>query len=268
MKNSLLFALIGMGLFISSCSTANKLDQTVDDVYYSPGKPNVEKVNTSKDEEKKEMYESYVNNSDEQFLRMKVGNYSRWNMLDDYSYWNDSRYDFGHYNYYNGISYNNYYNNNNWNYGWGFGNYRPIYSWGNPYYSMVKYYHPKANIGGTSESGISAYKNKNYYNGNAPAGYSKSSYNNSNAPIPTVSSSSNFSNLVKKVFSSSSPGGSYDRAARSFDNSSSSRTYSSNSSTGGAASSSSAPSSNAGGNSGGVKSSGSSASTPRATRNN
>ncbi|MEI8074537.1 MAG: hypothetical protein WCH78_07290 [Bacteroidota bacterium] len=256
MKNSLLFALIGVGLLVTSCSTANKLDQTVDDVYYSPGRPGVEKVDITKSQEKKEIYESYVNNTDEQFLRMKVGNYYRWNMLDDYTYWNDSRYDFGHYNYYNPIGFNYYYSNKNWNYGWG-----------NPYYTLVNYYNPKSSIGKPSESGITAYKNKNYNNNNN-TGYSKSSYYNSNIPTPGVSGSSNFSNLVKKVFSSSAAGGSYDRAARSFDNSSSSSsTYSSNSASG-SSGSNAAPSSSAGGNSGGVKSSGSSASTPRATRNN
>jgi hypothetical protein len=265
MKNSLLFALLGMGLFVTGCSSTSNLDQTVDDVYYSPGRPGVEKLNNNNDQAKKDQYENYINTTDEQFLRMKVGNYSRWNMLDDYTYWNDSRYDFGHSNYYNPIGFNNYDYYNNWNYSWGWSYYRPINNWGNPYYTFVNYYHPKTSIGGPSGSGISAYLNKNYNNNNA--GYSKSNYNNSNLPTPSVNSSSNFSNLVKKVFSSSSPGGSYDRAARTFDNSSSNRTYSSNSSTG-STGTSSAPSSNAGGNSGGTKSTGSSASTPRATRNN
>ena len=263
MKNSLLFALLGMGLFVTGCSSTSNLDQTVDDVYYSPGRPGVEKVNN--DQAKREQYENYINTTDEQFLHMKVGNYNRWNMLDDYTYWNDSRYDFGHYNYYNPIGFNNYDYYNNWNYSWGWSYYRPINNWGNPYYTFVNYYHPKTSIGGPSGSGVSAYLNKNYNNNNTPSGYSKSNYYNSNLPSPSVNSSSNFSNLVKKVFSSSSPGGSYDRAARTFDNSSASRSYSSSSSGG---STSSAPSSNAGGNSGGTKSTGSSASTPRPTRNN
>jgi hypothetical protein len=263
MKNSLLFALLGMGLIVTGCASSSKLDQTVDDVYYSPGRAGVERVDENKDQAKREQYQNYINGTDEQFLRMKVGNYYRWNMLDDYTYWNDSRYDFGHYNYYNSIGFNNYYLNNNWNYGWGFGYYRPIYSWGNPYYTFINYYNPKTTKGSPSESGISAYLNKNYNNNNSNAGYSKSNYNNSNVPNPSVNSSNNFSNLVKKVFSSSSPGGSYDRAVRTFDNSSSSRTYSNNSS-----SSSNTPSSSAGGNSGGTKSTGSSSSSPRATRNN
>ncbi|MEI7628441.1 MAG: hypothetical protein WCJ80_09380 [Bacteroidota bacterium] len=258
MKNSLLFTLLGLGLFVTSCSTAYKSDQTPDDVYYSPGRPAAERVDIVKDQTQRDQYENYVNNTDEQFLRMKVGNYYRWNMLDDYSYWNDSRYDFSHFNYYSSIGYSNYYGHNNWNFGWGTSFFRPNYSWGNPYYTLVTYYNPKTSVGRPSESGISAYKNKNYTNTNTYySGNAKSSYNNSNYTTPT---SNNFSNLVKKVFSSSSPSGSYDRAARSFDNSSSSNRTSSNSTY-------SAPSSSAGGTSGGVKSSGTSASSGRTTRN-
>jgi len=258
MKNSLLFTLLGLGLFVTSCSTAYKSDQTPDDVYYSPGRPAAERIDIVKDQTQRDQYENYVNNTDEQFLRMKVGNYYRWNMLDDYSYWNDSRYDFSHFNYYSSIGYSNYYGHNNWNFGWGTGFFRPNYSWGNPYYTLVTYYNPKTSVGRPSESGISAYKNKNYTNTNTYySGNAKSSYNNSNYTTPN---SNNFSNLVKKVFSSSSPSGSYDRAARSFDNSSSSNRTSSTSSY-------SAPSSSAGGNSGGVKSSGTSASSGRTTRN-
>jgi len=258
MKNSLLFTLLGLGLFVTSCSTAYKSDQTPDDVYYSPGRPAAERVDIVKDQTQRDQYENYVNNTDEQFLRMKVGNYYRWNMLDDYSYWNDSRYDFSHFNYYSSIGYSNYYGHNNWNFGWGTSFFRPNYSWGNPYYTLVTYYNPKTSVGRPSESGISAYKNKNYTNTNTYySGNAKSSYNNSNYTTPT---SNNFSNLVKKVFSSSSPSGSYDRAARSFDNSSSSNRTSSTSTY-------SAPSSSAGGTSGGVKSSGTSASSGRTTRN-
>lgn len=267
MKNSLLFALLGVGLFATSCSTAEKLDQTVDDVYYSPGRDaSVVKVNETKDAAQREQYENYLSSTDEQFLRMKVSNYSRWFMLDDYSYWNDSRYDFVHFNYYSNLGYSNFYGNyygkhTGYYGGGGYGIYNPIYTWGNPYYTLVNYYNPKASIGKPSESGISAYKNKNYNNSNyIPTGSPKSAYNNSNYITP---SSSNFSGLVKKVFSSSSANGSYDRAARTFDNSSSANRSSSTNST----SNYSAPSSNAGGNSGGVKSSGSSASTGRTTRN-
>jgi hypothetical protein len=258
MKNSLLFTLLGLGLFVTSCSTAYKSDQTPDDVYYSPGRPAAEKVDIVKDQTQRDQYENYVNNTDEQFLRMKVGNYYRWNMLDDYSYWNDSRYDFSHFNYYSSIGYSNYYGHNNWNFGWGTGFFRPNYSWGNPYYTLVTYYNPKTSVGRPSESGISAYKNKNYTNTNTYySGNVKSSYNNSNYITPN---SNSFSTLVKKVFSSSSPSGSYDRAARSFDNSSSSSRTSSTSTY-------SSPSSSAGGTSGGVKSSGTSASSGRTTRN-
>ena len=259
MKNCLFFTLLGMGLFITSCSTAYKTDQTPDDVYYSPGRPAAERVDIVKNKEQQEQYENYVSSTDEQFLRMKVGNYYRWNMLDDYSYWNDSRYDFSHFNYYSSIGYSTYYGHNNWSLGWGSYFNRPIYSWGNPYYTLVSYYNPKTAIGKPSESAISAYKNKNYSNANTFSnGNAKSSYSNSNYSTPN---SNSFSSLVKKVFSSSNSSESYDRAVRSFDNSSSGTRTSS------ASTNNSAPSSNAGGNSGGVKSTGSSASSGRTTRN-
>lgn len=259
MKNSLFFALIGMGLLITSCSTAYKSDQTPDDVYYSPGRPAEERVDLVKDQTRKDQYENYASNMDDQFLRMKVSNYYRWNMLDDYSYWNDSRYDFSSFNYYSTLGYGGYYNRPYLSFGWGSYYNRPINSWGNPYYTLVSYYNPKASVGKPSESGISAYRNKTYTNTNTNNWINpKSSFNNSNS---TNTNTNNFSSLVKKVFSSSSSTGSYDRAIRTFDNSSSSSRGSSNTS------SYSAPSSNAGGNSGGVKSTGSSASSGRTTRN-
>jgi hypothetical protein len=256
MKNSLIFCLLGTGICIASCTTAYKSDQTVDDVYYSPGRPGIQKAAIVKDQAQREQYQNYLTSTDEQFLRMKVANYYRWNMLDDYSYWNDSRYDFGQYNIYNSIGFNNYYSNYNWNNGWGFGFYSPIYSWGNPYYTFVKYYNPPTLIGTTSESGITAYKNKTYYNSNYTNNSYKSSYNNSNY---NNSGSSNFSTLVKKVFSSSN--NSYDRPVRTYDNNTNTRSYSN------ATNTYSSSSSNAGGNSGGVKSTGSSASSGRTTRN-
>ena len=256
MKNSLLFTVLGMGLFVSSCATAYKSDQTPDDVYFSPGKPAVEKAAIVKDQAQIDQYENYISSTDEQFLRMKVSNYYRWNMLDDYSYWNDSRYDFGSFNYYSTMGYSNYYGLNNWNLGWGTGFYKPIYNLGNPYYTLVNYYNPKSTAGTLSESSITAYKNKTYSNSNNyPFNNLKPGYNNSNYTAPSTNS---FSNLVKKVFSSSTD--SYDRTIRTFDNT---RTTSSNNSS----SNYSAPSSIAGGNSGGVKSSGSSASSGRTTRN-
>lgn len=266
MKNTLLFALIGMGIFATSCSTAYKTAQTPDDVYYSPTKEVFAKADVKKDEQ----YEEYISSADDRYLRMKVANNYRWGGLDDFTYWNDSRYDFNHYNNYNSIGWNFYFGNykwNYWNYPIGLGNYYPGYSWGCPTHTIISYYHPKAFVGTTSESGINAYSNKNYNNSNTPSTYlgsSKAAYNNSNS---TNTGSSNFGNLVKRVFvpsnsnSGNSSGTSYDRAVRTYDNGSSNSSRSGNTST------YSAPSSSAGGNSGGTNSTGSSASAPRASKN-
>jgi hypothetical protein len=269
MKNTLLFALIGISLFSIGCSSAYKSTQTVDDVYYSPGRPSEERVDVKKEEEKKQQYEEYISSSDDRYLRMKVSNHNRWYALDDYNYWNDSRYDFNMYNYYNKgynyYGYNNYYPT--LNYGIGKGNYyTPGFGWSSNY-TIISYYGGKTSTPGTtSGSAITAYKNKTYTNTNSGEMY----YNPKTGVTSNIgnsSSSSNFSNLVKRVFASSSAtnsgSSSYDRAARTYDNSSSSnsssRTYSTPSAP--------ATSSSAGGNSGGVSSTGSSSSGGRAVRN-
>lgn len=258
MKNTLLFTLIGIGIFATSCSTAYKTAQTPDDLYYSPGK----EVFAKADVKKNDQYEEYISSADDRYLRMKVANNYRWNSLNDFSYWNDSRYDFNHFNNYNTFGWNFYFWNHNWNYPIGLGNYYPGYSWGYPTHTIISYYHPKVFTGTTSESGINAYHNKNYNNYNNTSSNfsnSKSSYNNSNN---TNTSSNNFGNLIKRVFVPSNSGGStgtsYDRSIRTYDNGSSGSR---------SGSSYSAPSSSAGGNSGGTNSSGSSASAPRATKN-
>jgi hypothetical protein len=267
MKNTLLFALIGISLFSIGCSSAYKSTQTVDDVYYSPGRPSEERVDVKKEEEKKQQYEEYISSSDDRYLRMKVSNHARWYALDDYNYWNDSRYDFNMYNYYNKgygyYGYNNY--NPSWNYGIGKGNYySPGFGWSSNY-TIISYYGGKtSNPGTTSGSAITAYKNKTYTNTNSGEMY----YNPKTGVTSNIgsSSSSNFSNLVKRVFASSSAtnsGSSYDRAIRTYDNNSSSNSSSSTYSTPSAP----ATSSSAGGNSGGVSSTGSSSSGGRAVRN-
>ncbi|MEP6845673.1 MAG: hypothetical protein ABI861_06705, partial [Panacibacter sp.] len=85
MKNFILCSLAA-SFVISGCSTY-KASSTPDDVYYSPAKPAVEYA--------QDRYEDY-SNSEDNYLRMKVRNRYQWNGIDDYGYWNDSRYDFGY----------------------------------------------------------------------------------------------------------------------------------------------------------------------------
>lgn len=250
MKHTLLLSALFV-MLLSSCSTAFKSGQTPDDVYYSPAREltvkEEEKQKTRQDE-----YRDYVSSQDDRYLHMKVANRNRWNSLDDFEYWNDTRYDF--YNYH--TAWNTY--NYSWNPSWnlsigsgrrsGYGN----YGWNNPVYTVVYYANPKfAGGGSTTGSNISAYKNKTYDNTNL--GY-KDPKTGSFVP---AGNNNNFGNLLKRVFTGSSDNnsaGSYDRPARTFSNSTT---------TPNSTNTTPATSSSAGGNSGGFKSTGSSTGTGR-----
>ncbi len=282
MKRILLFAVLATGLF-SACSTAFKSGQTPDDLYYSPGGDDRATVREEKrSQQEQDEYQEYISSSDDRYLRMKVANRNRWNEIDNFSYWNDSRYDFMSYSYYNNFNrlnymggYDPFYSYNGFGinpyygslgyagygafggygaygyggYGYGGYGYGSNYGWNNPYYTLISYNKP--NFGGTTSatSGISAYKNK-YYN-NVNGAYS--SYRTGGS-----ASQNNFGTLVRRVFngsSSNNTSSSFDRPARTFapNNSNSSNVP--------------APSSSAGGNSGGFKSSGTTTSTGRGGKN-
>ena len=176
---------------------------------------------------------------------MKVQNRNRWQTIDDYSYWYDSRYDYNMYNNFNRsfyrnnlYAYNSYYpgmyNYNCFNpsyYGYG-GYYAPIYP-------VVYYKNPKVYTGVTGKSNLATYLNSQYNNRNSI--YYKGGDNADN----------NFGNLMRKVFTptaDNNSNSSFDRPART-------------------STSTAAPSSSAGGRSGGYSSSGSSTSTSRPPRN-
>lgn len=255
MKQALLLSVLGLGL-LSSCATAFKTGQTPDDVYYSPGR---ELVSTREDEtqrkQQQESYQQYQTNLEDEYLRMKISRRYRWDVLDDFSYWNDSRYDYGTYNNYN--SYSGLYPKTglyaNWNYG--YNNYYPYNGyngWNSPAYTIINYNGPKLGSTGTnSATNINAYRNPSYNNNNY--GYKDPKTGNF---IPSNNNNS-FGNLLKKVFTGSdgSSNTSYDRPVRSFPTT---NTPSNTPST--------TPSSSAGGSSGGFPSTGSSSSTGRGGR--
>jgi hypothetical protein len=255
MKRALLFSALSIVLF-SSCSTAFKAGQTPDDVYYSPGVDRPEaKEFVSRDEEAQ--YQQYVTYLDDRYLRMKVANRYRWGAIDNFDYWNDSRYDFNTYSSYN---YYNTVNPYNWNPGWnlslgyGYGNLYPGYNnwgWNSPIYTVVHYSTPS--YGSTSGSNISAYRNKSYNNTNY--GYRDPK---TGTFIPSGNNNS-FGSLMKRVFTpatSTENASSYDRPVR---------TYTPSTTT---PSTAPATSSSAGGSSGGYGSTGSSSSSGRAGRGN
>lgn len=263
MGNKTLLLVLCVALF-TSCSTY-KAGQTPDDVYYSPAKEVVARVQK---ETKRDRYEEYISAEDDRYLRMKIQNRDRWSELDDYSYWNDSRFfdcnSFYAYNNafiynspnanfrYNG-SLNNIYSNNMYNYsGNNLYNYRynncastgfnrtNFFGYGglySPLYPVVYYKSPKVYTGSTGKANLSTYRNPNYNNSN---------YYNSKG-----NSTQSFGNMMKRVFSdpagSNSSSGSWDRPVRTFE-------------------SGTTTSSSAGGKSGGYNSTGSSTETKRGPR--
>lgn len=112
-----------LSLLITSCTTAYKMGQTPDDVYYSPERPAAEYVRAEKTEDRQYRNEERTTanddyySSEDRYLRMKVRNRSRWNYLDD-PYYTYNPYSYRYYNNYyhynspwNNYSYWNYYYN-------------------------------------------------------------------------------------------------------------------------------------------------------------
>ena len=264
MKKTILGTMV-IATLISSCNTAYQSGQTPDDLYYSPGKE-ISSSEVKKRAEDGERYDQYVRTMDDRYLRMKVTNRNQWGSMDDFSYWNDMRYNFTPSYSYN--AFNNYYGYGihgnmysvaynpwsiGWNYGWNTGwNYYGNNGWGyglgwsNPIYCLVAYSNPKSiPTTYTSGSNINAYRNRSYNNSN-----DGDKYNNWSSPS-TSGNNKTFGSLIRSIIStpSNGSGGSenYDRPARTF-------------------SSSIPTNSSAGGSSGGVNSTGSSANSGRAGR--
>ncbi|WP_018613013.1 hypothetical protein [Segetibacter koreensis] len=139
----LLYGLIAA--LVTGCSSAYKATQTPDDVYFSPAR-------AERSVAKQDKYEDYLSSQDDQYLRMKVRDRNRWSPIDDYEYWNDSRYM---------PSYSFDYYRSNWN---------NFYVWNNPYawnnWASPFYYNPMFSLG------------YNYYGGYSPLGFGYIPYSN------------------------------------------------------------------------------------------
>jgi uncharacterized membrane protein YgcG len=86
MKKYIIAASI-VSLVFGACTTSKKYVATVDDLYYSPEMGVAARV------ERDTRNELTANNVyDDDFLRMKARNRNRWNAIDDYTYWNDVRF--------------------------------------------------------------------------------------------------------------------------------------------------------------------------------
>jgi hypothetical protein len=274
MKKFILSSLIVLTL-LTGCSSVYQTGQTPDDLYYAAGATPSE--NYTRNREEPDQYQEDISTQDDNYLRMKVANRNRWGAIDNFSYWNDMRYDYGfnsfyspyafnynpfmsnhgiglygsYYsgfgncfcgmgNFYSGLGYGGFYS--------GYGNYYGNYmGWRNPMYTVINYSKPRIfNRTYTSGSNLSSYRNNTYNNRN-------STYNNSNN---TTGDPNRNSNITRRITPSPSSGGnnsSYDRSVRTFSSSGTSST--------------SGTSSSAGGASGGFKSTGSSAQSGRGGRN-
>ena len=217
MKNIMLVG-IALVMIVTGCSTAQKAASTPDDVYYSPA-PETRVY-------AEDRYEATAANNDDNYLRMKVNNRYQWAAIDDYSYWNDSRYDFG----YSCFPSRQVLLNPNTPYGaWSFGfYYSPWGSFYNPCYTVVYYSNPKAYYGSTSKTNLTAFSNNRYYTGSSNKANSgslfKSLFNsnnsseyNTNTPARSFSSGSTLSNSAggrSGGFNSTRSSGSISRPSR------------------------------------------------------
>lgn len=253
MKHTLLLS-IALIIILTGCSTSRQSSQTPDDIYFSPEKN--EELAKNNIYEEQPLASNYFDNN---YIAHKVRNRNRWQSIDDYSYWNDTRYNHP-YNW-------NSYNNNGCN-GWNSYN----NTWGNCYNGYNNFYY------GYSNPYLNPYTNWGYYNGgtcswnnpyqyNTPIHaanniktmpntstltYTNTKYNNTNYyynPQTGATQGVNIANNIKyRIPKSSSSSESYSNPIRSFNNNNSIQTP---------------PSKDAGGNSGGFNSKGSSSSKPR-----
>jgi hypothetical protein len=199
MKDKILLTLL-VSTILASCSSVYRSGQTPDDVYYSPTRE-VAKV----EEKEEEKIEEKSTASEDQYIRMKVRDRYRWTKIDDYEYWNDTRYNTSCYCTCNPPSYGyNYYPNY----------YNPIRynSWYNPYAPVLVYGNTKNIKGTTTASNVKAYNTRTYNNTNSTTNVKTGTTNNQGS-------------LLKRVFTSS--GTSVDRSERTFSGSGSTTTSSS-----------------------------------------
>lgn len=123
---SVLLPAVGALILLSGCSSAFKTAQTPDDVYYSYGvqpQRNIEREVADDND----VYRSYWESTDDQYLRMKVRDRDRWGTIDDVDYW----YGYNNPNTMWNPSWNVGFNF--WNKPWAFNNPWAFNSWNNPW---------------------------------------------------------------------------------------------------------------------------------------
>lgn len=251
----LLFGL--MAAAITGCSSVYRAGQTPDDVYYSPAKEGVQKQTVKRDRDR---YEEYVASEDDRYLRMKIRDRQRWSGIDDYAYWNDTRfipsfnynYDFYRNNIYNSYAWNNWYRPySNFYYNpYIFNGYGNVFGSG---LYMSSGFYPRYGLGYNQFVGGGAFISKNPTRTMSPSvnrpnlgGYRNGLFDNNNATRQGVGST------LKKVFSNNENSRSYSNEnTRSYSNENTynapMRTYSPSSSSSSSSSSGSSSSGSSGG---------------------
>jgi hypothetical protein len=179
MKYKILLVVFAAAL-VTGCSTAYQAGQTPDDVYYSPAREAVAH-NEKKQERRTERYEQYMSSEDDNYLRRKIQNRSRWSAIDDFDYWYDPSYS-QYYSYrslgYNPYLYNNWYGYNRpvWDryyfHGW-YGAYNPTFNtgfgggyYGQPVYVVKNPLQPTRSNSDVGRPSLGGYNNRSYGNGN------------------------------------------------------------------------------------------------------
>ena len=186
---------------LTSCSTAYKMGQTPDDVYYSPAKPQSESVasndrddsyysanprnnryNNNIQQYSDPYYSGYDMYRNDRFLRLGIGNQYRWNGFSDYLAY-DGLYNYNRFNTYSDFSFGSPYNSYSyWN------------SFYNPYssfnYGYGSSYFPNYGGGGIIIGGGSKYPTASYAPAARPrpfnaAGYSGNTFSNNNRYLNT-----------------------------------------------------------------------------------
>lgn len=154
-KMAFQFRLILMGLITISCvgMSCTSLQQTTvattDDLYYTPNNKETptkaadvarSENRYNQNEEEQGEYQDYQSYPDDRYLRLKVSNRNRWDVIDDFGYWNDPRFNYAYYpsyggwnNWYSGFYGSSWYNPFGINMGSGWGGYAPFM---NSYYNM------------------------------------------------------------------------------------------------------------------------------------
>lgn len=197
MKDKILLTLL-VSTILASCSSVYRSGQTPDDVYYSPTRE-VAKV----EEKEEEKIEEKSTAAEDQYIRMKVRDRYRWSRIDDYEYWNDTRYNTSCYCTCNPPGY-----------GYNYYPYTPIRynNWYNPYTPVLVYGNTKNIKATTTASNVKAYNTRTYNNTNSTRNVKTGTTNNQGS-------------FLKRILTSS--GTSVDRSERTFSGSGSTTTSSS-----------------------------------------